>query len=344
MRRLARMILDAADRGAGVTRRLLAFSRRGDLRAEPVDAADLLADTKEILTHTLGAGVEIRVAAAAGLPPLLADKSQLETVLVNLATNARDAMAGVGTLTLAACAETLAHDGGTRHPVTLKPGSYLRLSVSDTGTGMDAETLARAAEPFFTTKPTGKGTGLGLAMARGFAEQSGGGLHIESALGRGTTVRLWFPVAQGAPAVAASQDEAAVGAHGEPHARLLVVDDDDNVREIITEQMEAAGYAVLSAESGAAALALLDAGTAVDLIVTDLSMPGMDGMALIQETQWRAPGLPAILLTGFATNDAAEIAVGGAINGTFSLLRKPIEGAHLAERVAVLLAAASAHR
>lgn len=201
VRRFARMVLDAAERGAAVTRRLLVFSRRGDLRAEPVDAADLLTNMREVLAHTLGAGIGIRVDATVGLPPLLADKSQLETVLVNLATNARDAMAGAGTLVLAAAAETPAQDDAPRHPVNLKAGSYLRLSMSDTGTGMDAGTLARASEPFFTTKPPGKGTGLGLAMARGFAEQSGGGLHIESTPGRGTTVRLWFPITREAPAV-----------------------------------------------------------------------------------------------------------------------------------------------
>jgi len=213
--------------------------------------------------------------------------------------------------------------------------------VSDTGTGMDAVTLKRATEPFFTTKPTGQGTGLGLAMASGFAQQSGGALHIESTPGRGTTVRLWLPVAQQQLAVAAPKHEATVDARAETAARLLVVDDDEIVRALLTEQMKAAGYVVLSAASGASALALLDSGAAVDLMVSDLSMPGMDGMALIKEAQRRNPGLPAILLTGFVTAGVAEIAVGGAISGTFSLLRKPVDGKHLAERVAVLLAGAT---
>ena len=341
VKRLARMILEAAERGAAVTHRLLAFSRRGELRAEPLDTADLLASTGEILAHTLGTGIEVRVEAAAALPALLADKGQLETVMVNLATNARDAMDGVGTLTLSAVAETLGDGDGLLHRVNLKAGSYLRLSVSDTGTGMDAVTLKRATEPFFTTKPTGQGTGLGLAMASGFAQQSGGALHIESTPGRGTTVRLWLPVAQQQLAVAAPKHEATVDARAETAARLLVVDDDEIVRALLTEQMKAAGYVVLSAASGASALALLDSGAAVDLMVSDLSMPGMDGMALIKEAQRRNPGLPAILLTGFVTAGVAEIAVGGAISGTFSLLRKPVDGKHLAERVAVLLAGAT---
>ena len=340
VKRLARMILEAAERGATVTHRLLAFSRRSELRAQPLDTADLLASTGEILAHTLGTGIEIRVEAAAGLPALLADKGQLETVLVNLATNARDAMAGAGTLTLAAVAETL-NDAGLPYPVNLKVGSYLRLSVSDTGTGMDAATLKKAMEPFFTTKSTGQGTGLGLAMAAGFAQQSGGALHIESTPGEGTTVMLWLPVADGSRAAVVPEGGAAIGATAAAPARLLVVDDDEIVRAVLTEQLEATGYVVLTAGSGASALALLDNGADIDLIVSDLSMPGMDGMALIREAQRRNPALPAILLTGFVTAGVAEIAVSGAVSGTFSLLRKPVDGTHLAERVAVLLAAAN---
>jgi CheY-like chemotaxis protein len=205
---------------------------------------------------------------------------------------------------------------------------------------MDAATLARAAEPFFTTKPLGKGTGLGLAMARGFAEQSGGALAIESSPGRGTTVRLWLPVAaaDALPDAGPVTTDRPAGQRG-GRARVLLVDDEALVREITTEGLEAAGYAVLSVGSAAEAIEFLDSGQPVDLLVTDLSMPGMDGIALIREAQRRRPGLRAILLTGFAT-DAAELAVGGAIRGTFSLLRKPIEPGALAERAAVLLGAA----
>ncbi len=343
VRRVARMVAEAAGRGAAITRRLLAFSHRSDLRAEPIDAASLLADMREILAHTLGTGIEVRLEVPPELLMLMADKSQLETVLVNLATNARDAMPKGGTLTLAASPEVLRRDGAPGHPVSLKAGSYVRLSLSDTGTGMDAATLARASEPFFTTKPVGQGTGLGLAMARGFAEQSGGGLHIEAEPGRGTTVKLWLPVAErGAVSSAAANGEAAiVAAAGQTRARVLVVDDDAIVLETLAQQMEAANYAVLTAGSGAAALALLDEGEAVDLIISDLSMRGMDGVNLIREVHRRRPKLPAILLTGFATN-AAEIAVSGAIRGGFSLLRKPIDGLQLAERVAALLEARAA--
>ena len=196
VRRLADMITEAATRGSATCRRLLSFARKTELQAAPVRAAALLDGLREILAHTLGAGIAVRVEAAEDLPALLADRGELETVLVNLAANARDAMPEGGTIALRAEAEQVA--AGIPHRHDLLPGAYVRIAVADTGHGMDAATLARAAEPFFTTKPIGKGTGLGLAMARGFAEQSGGRFAIESRPGAGTTVTLWLPVAAGA--------------------------------------------------------------------------------------------------------------------------------------------------
>jgi CheY-like chemotaxis protein len=341
VRRNARIILEATERGAAITRRLLAFSRRGDLHAEPVDPIALQASLCDILSHTLGDGVIVRIEQEPDLPPLLADKGQLETVLVNLATNGRDAMSGIGVLTLAAAAETVHPDQVPDHRAALKAGAYVRLSVSDTGVGMDAETVARASEPFWTTKPVGRGTGLGLAMANGFAEQSGGGLHISSSPGRGTTVTLWLPVAEdGLPDTPECPEPvASIACHGRV-PRLLLVDDDDIVRDVTAEVMEATGFIVLRAASAAAAISLLDANADVDILVSDLSMPDMDGVQLIHEAQRRRPGLPAILLTGFATL-AAELAVDGSAGGEFSLLRKPIQGKHLAERATALLEAAS---
>ncbi|MGH7057789.1 MAG: ATP-binding response regulator, partial [Acetobacteraceae bacterium] len=182
---LARLVVEAAERGAAVTRRLLTFSRRADLRAEPVDATSLLGGVAEILSDTLGAGITVQVETEPALPLLFADKSQLETALVNLATNARDAMQGTGTLSFGAAADTVREDDVVPRPIALRPGPYVRIEAADTGSGMTLEVLARASEPFFTTKAMGKGTGLGLAMVRGFAEQSGGGFAIDSAPGRG---------------------------------------------------------------------------------------------------------------------------------------------------------------
>jgi CheY-like chemotaxis protein len=336
------MVVEAAERGSTITRRLLAFSRRGDLRTEAVDPALLLTGLRDILTHTLGAGIGVRVDAHPGLVPFLADKGQLETVLVNLATNGRDAMAGRGTLTLSARLDQIGADNAPASLGHLAAGAYVRLCVSDTGVGMTADVLARATEPFFTTKPSGQGTGLGLAMARGFAEQSDGGLAIESEPGRGTTISLWFPLASGLPAPAEAPALGGAVA-GTTSARILLVDDDALVREMMAEGLEAAGYEVVAVPGGAEALACLDAGEAVDLLISDLSMPDMDGITTVREAVRRRPGLPAIILTGFATN-AAEIAMGGAMSGAFSLLRKPISADALAERAAVLLEAKKAVR
>ncbi len=332
--RNARMVQDAARRGAAITSRLLAFSRRGDLRAENVDAAALLTDMAEVLTHTLGGAVVCKVDVPFGLPPLFADRGQLETVLVNLATNARDAMPSGGTLTLAADIEMVFT--GLPHPAGLTPGRYVRIAVSDTGSGMDRDVLARVTEPFFTTKEPGKGTGLGLAMAKGFVEQSGGSLSIDSAVGQGTRIMLWLPAATGAACVTFGTDGVVRAGFGKPC--VLLVDDDAIVREVLTLSLEESGYAVIAADSGAAALIRLTAGERVDIIVSDLTMPGMDGLTLIRSAQERRPGLPAVLLTGYA-GDGAALAVGGAISGTFSLLRKPVSGTQLVDRINALLAA-----
>ena len=333
VKRFAELIEDAGRRGASVTLRLLAFARRGDLRAAPLDSVEMFHHLQEVLMHTMGASVTVRLDAAQGLPPVLADRSQLETVLLNLATNARDALSGDGAITFSASAENVSAD----HPMNLEPGAYVRLVVADTGSGMDEQTLLRAGEPFFTTKEQGRGTGLGLSMARGFAEQSGGALQIESELGIGTKVMLWLP-ASGEASEAAPQAKPAA-ARPATH-RLLLVDDDDPVRHVLAAELAGHGYTVIPVASGAAALALLDAGEPVDAIVSDLSMPGMDGVALIRAVQERRPHMPAILLTGYV-GDVTAFAVGKTFTGPFSLLRKPISGMLLADGVAMLMAATS---
>ncbi|WP_428487072.1 PAS domain S-box protein [Rhodopila sp.] len=330
--RHARMIADAARRGAAITSRLLAFARRGDLRAESLDAGALLADMLEVLSHTLGGSVVCELDVPEGLPPLFADRGQLETVLVNLATNARDAMPSGGVLTMSASVE--ADTTNTRHPAGLAPGAYMRISVSDTGTGMDAAVLARVTEPFFTTKEPGKGTGLGLAMAKGFVEQSGGRMSIQSTIGRGTCISLWLPQAN--DAAAGSRETLASPGASPQLPCVLLVDDDAIVREVLTASLEDAGYLVLAADSGSAALSLLRAEERVRIIVSDLTMPVMDGVSLIRSAQALRPGLPAVLLTGYA-GDGATLAFGGAISGAFSLLRKPVSGIQLVDRISGLL-------
>ena len=345
VRRLARLAIEAVERGASTTRRLLAFGHRADLRAEALDVATLLADLRELLVHTLRAAIEVQINVAAELPPLFADKGQLETALVNLATNARDAMAEGGRLSLSVEPEIVGPNEPT-HQAGLAAGRYVRLTVADTGAGMDAATLARAGEPFFTTKELGAGTGLGLPMAKGFAEQSGGALAIESSPGNGTTVTLWLPASAAASAtvtVELSQAaEVAAAGTGVPTAvSVLLVDDEDLVRKVIAEDLQDAGYGVHVAADGTEAVALLAGDVAVDVLVTDLSMPGMDGLAVIRAIREHRPGLPAVLLTGYA-GDGADLARDGPGGGNFALLRKPVSGLQLIDQIHTLLAARAA--
>jgi PAS domain S-box-containing protein len=337
VRRFARMILEASDRGASITGRLLAFARRGELRAEPVAPNVLLHDLCDVLSHTLGSPILVGVDVKDDLPPILADKAQLETALVNLATNARDAMPDGGTLTFAAGVEVVAE--GAAHPADLRPGRYISLTISDSGTGMDRAMLERALEPFFTTKPIGQGTGLGLSMVKGFAEQSGGGLTIVSAPGHGTVVSLWLP--------AADQKETAPPSSGltppQPAADrprcVVLVDDEVAVRVTLATALEEAGYAVIVSDSGSEALALMATAGAVDVLVSDLSMPGMDGLTVIREAQRVRPGLPAVLLTGYAGH-GAQLAVGSALGTSFTLVRKPVAARQLCDCIEALLAVA----
>jgi signal transduction histidine kinase/PAS domain-containing protein len=338
VRRLANMIGASAERGAGVTSRLLAFSRRADLQTEQIDAAALVVGMKDILAHSLGSGIAVRVEVPKGLSPLVTDKAQLETILVNLATNGRDAMDGMGVLTLAVAEEAQPDKSFPGNPMVLDPGRYIHFSVADTGRGMDAAMLARVTEPFFTTKPQGKGTGLGLAMARGFCEQHGGGIHIESTPGRGTTVHLYFPTAAQSASAPGEKPSGGEDLTVNGNARLLLVDDDAIVLSVLAAELQYAGLTVAAFSSGQEALAHLDGGAAVDVLVSDLSMPVMDGLKLIREAQRRRPNLPGILLTGFSLN-AAEIARDGEFEGPFVLLRKPISGSAIVERIAELLKA-----
>ena len=311
LQRLAQLILDAAGRGASVTRRLLAFSRHGDLRAEPIAPAELLHGLTEVLEPALGPSVRMQIKAPPGLPAVIADKGQLETALINLATNARDAMPSGGVLVLSAVTETVPD---RPNAFSLRPGRYVRFTVTDTGVGMDAATLARVTEPFFTTKPAGEGTGLGLPMVKGFAEQSGGAFHIESNPGAGTRASLWLPQV----ASAAARPVGVPEPERPPRARVLFVDDDATIRELMSTLLEDIGYATLLAQSGLEAMALLNAGESVDVLVTDLSMPGMDGLSLIRAAQAYQPDLPSDPAHWLCRRKGRPSAVTGAISGSFS--------------------------
>lgn len=338
--RQAGRIQQAVDRGGAISRRLLAFARRDSLRSEPIDFHILLAEVGELLTDAMGPSISVHIDVRDVAGSLLADRRQLETVLLNLATNARDAMADGGDLTVSAASTVLDHDCDSPR---LAAGRYMVLAVTDTGAGIDPAVLPRVGEPFFTTKPRGKGTGLGLSMAKGFAEQSGGALSLESELGRGTTVKLWIPEA------ASSLQPSAEGLTREPVRPafdvkgwcVLVVDDDEQVRDGLMGSLQDAGFATLGAEDGGAALEQLDQGAEVDALVTDFSMPGMNGLDLIHRVRASRPGLPAILLTGHVEDVSAE-AFDRLQGEPFALLHKPTPPARVAERLAELIAQSAA--
>lgn len=338
VRRWARVVTEAADRGSAVTRRLLEHVRQRDLRPEPIDVQQLLDGLCEVLTHTLGRQVKVHVDAQPGLPPVAADRRQLETVLVNLAINARDAVsAGSGcTITFQAAAEPPEGGGAAGwDPDGHLPGR-VRLTVQDDGPGMPPEVLSRATEPFFTTKASG--TGLGLALARSFADRSGGDLTICSEPGRGTAVSVFLPIARRPPGIRSGPVRERFRDH---RTGILLVDDEVGVRTGLAMALRDWGHSVTEVGCGREALGWLDRGSAVDALVTDLAMPEMDGLTLVQEARRRRPGLPALLVTGhagMADEAAMEAARSG---GPFRILHKPVSPDVLADELTELLSSDS---
>jgi signal transduction histidine kinase/ActR/RegA family two-component response regulator len=335
LRRLTHLLRQAAERGGSIGRRLLAFARRDILEIEPVDLAGVLKGLRDLLGRPFGSDIDIRIETEPGLAAVLADKAQLEAVLLNLAANARDAMPNGGELTFSAAGETVAQE---RDDPILKAGPYVRISVADSGTGMDPATLRRATEPFFTTKPVGKGTGLGLSIAQGFAQQSGGALSIRSEPGRGTVVSMWLPKAEGvAPPLQTARHTREPAADPGPKPLVLVVDEDGFVRDGIMASLEGAGFAAEGAAGAAEALACFDREEAVDAVITDFYMPGMSGLDLIREVQKRYPALPAIPLTGHV-GDIAVAPVARALGSPVIVLQKPVATIELAERLTAAIA------
>jgi signal transduction histidine kinase len=282
-----------AQRGAALTQRLLAFARRQALQPRPTDLAELIRGMDDLLRRSLGPSIDIAFDLPAGLPPALADHNQIELALLNLAVNARDAMPDGGTLSIALSRE-LAPAAGN-----LAAGSYVRLCVSDTGCGMDPQTLGRAIEPFFSTKEVGKGTGLGLSMIHGLALQLKGTLRLYSDMGRGTRAELWLPVADGKAAVRAQEASPNAGT-SRRRLKLLFVDDDALISLSTAALLEDLGHAVIKVSSGTAALDVLKGEEAVDLMITDYAMPGMTGLQLAEAARKLRPGLPILLATGYA--------------------------------------------
>ena len=316
--------LQAAERAATLTQRLLAFARRQALQPRAVDIAALIEGLVDLIRRSLGPTIRVVLEVPGDLPSARVDPNQLELALLNLAINARDAMPGGGQLTITVAGATL----DDRNTTGLAAGRYVRILASDTGIGMDKATLARATEPFFSTKGVGKGTGLGLSMIHGLAAQSGGTLTLASEPGRGTRVELWLPATQEEPAEVADHHNEPVTARRA--AKILLVDDEDIVRFATADMLRDIGYQVVEAASGSQALAAIRGGVDVDLLVTDYLMPGITGAALITELRATGHTLPALLITGYA-------ATGADVPGDVPRLAKPFRQVDLAARVDALL-------
>lgn len=287
--------MQGTQRGAQLTQRMLAFARRQKLNFEAVDVQALVMGMSDMMQRTLGPEVKVETRFPLTLPPVNSDSGQLESALLNLAVNARDAMPTGGVITIRAREEYVR----AGDPGGLKPGPYLCLSVEDNGHGMDPDTMARAAEPFFTTKGPGKGTGLGLAMVHGIAQQSGGRLEIKSSLFKGTTIEIWLP-AVAASSIAQKENGISASSKTTRKLRILVVDDDPLVLTNTQAMLDDIEHEVVSVPSGQQALDELYQHDAFDLVVTDHAMPGMTGTELIKAIRMKEPDLPIVLATGYA--------------------------------------------
>jgi signal transduction histidine kinase/CheY-like chemotaxis protein len=316
--------MQGAQRGAALTQRLLAFARRQALEPKPVDLEKLVTGMADLLRRSIGPTVELRLDLSGDLPAALADANQIELALLNLAVNARDAMPSGGTVTIGLC---VADSQAARD---LSAGRYLVLTVSDTGIGMDAATLQRAIEPFFSTKEVGKGTGLGLSMIHGLAQQLKGALRLLSHPGKGTRAELWLPLAAHVPDREATPDHAVDDKSVRRGATLLFVDDDFLIRLSTVSLLEDLGHTVIAVGSGAEAIEVLRKGRAVDLLITDYAMPGMTGTQLAEEARKLSPRLPVLLATGYA-----ELPARTALD--LPRLSKPYRQRELAEQIGTLL-------
>ena len=324
--------IQGAERGATLTKRLLAFARRQDLKLEAVELQELVPNLSDFLRQSVGPGIAIVFDIQPDARPVKIDANQLELALINLAVNARDAMPDSGTLTIS-CHNEIAY-GRNHAPSSLPSGDFVRVSVSDTGVGMTEATLAKALEPFFTTKGVGKGTGLGLSMVHGFTAQSGGAMTLASQVGKGTEVRLWLPCAGDGDLVSVASERKPVRIRRES-MRILLVDDDALVRTSTADMLTDLGHVVLEEPSGADALRVLASDSEIDVVVTDFAMPEMNGFDLATKIRQMNGDMPIILATGYA-----ELPIDATIN--FPRLAKPYTQEQLAEALNTVVNTADA--
>ncbi len=325
LRRLVDGAMQGAKRGASLTQRMLAFARQQDLKTTSVDLGSLVIGMQELLHRSIGPYIDLHVHVGPGLPAADADAHQVELAILNLVINARDAMEDGGSVNIDVEQEIVNGDA-QRH--RLRPGHYLRIRVSDTGSGMTSATLEKAIEPFFSTKPAGKGTGLGLSMTHGLALQLGGALGLESTVGKGTMATLWLPIAKATPQAAVEVDKPPLS--GSRSAKIMLVDDDPLVALSTVEMLEDLGHRVTEVHSAMRALELLASGQCVDILVTDHAMPGMTGTQLAAIVHEKLPRLPILLVTGYADLPASQL-------GQWPRLSKPYQQAQLQAAIETLL-------
>jgi len=320
--------LGAASRAAALTHRLLAFARRQTLDPKPTDANRLVANMEELVRRTVGPAIKVETVLAIGLWEALCDTNQLESAILNLCINSRDAMPDGGRLTMETANTWLDAIGARQR--NMQPGQYVAVSVSDTGAGMPPEVQERAFDPFFTTKPIGQGTGLGLSMVYGFAKQTGGEVRIYSEVGHGTTVTIYVPRHVGAPSEDEADDRADLSP-AEASETVLVVDDEPSIRMVVGDSLKELGYTVLEATDGTSGLAVLQSKARVDLLVTDVGLPGgMNGRQMADAARQQRPNLKVLFITGYATNAAIG---NGQLEPGMHVLTKPFAVEKLALRV-----------
>ncbi len=324
----------AAKRAATLTHRLLAFSRRQTLDMKPTDVNRLITDLEELLRRSVGPTVGIEVIGASGLWGALVDANQLESALLNLCINARDAMPNGGRVTIETANKWLDERGARDRD--LPPGQYLSICVSDTGTGMTKDVIEHAFEPFFTTKPTGAGTGLGLSMVYGFARQSGGQVRIYSEVGEGTNVCIYLPRHHGTLEPDAAPSSAPDEVASAEHETILIVDDEPTVRMLVSEVLADLGYVSIEAVDGPSALAIVQSNRRLDLLVTDVGLPGgLNGRQLADAARGLRPDLKVLFVTGYADN---AVVGHGQLDRNMQILTKPFTVDDLARRVKTLIA------
>ncbi|MGE0278856.1 MAG: ATP-binding protein, partial [Nitrospiraceae bacterium] len=321
----------AARRAASLTQRLLAFSRRQTLDPKPTDINKLIYGLEDMVRRTVGPAIEVEVVGQGGLWCARIDSAQLENALLNLAINARDAMPDGGRITIETANKWLEDRGARERELT--PGPYVSICVSDTGTGIPADIVDRIFDPFFTTKPIGEGTGLGLSMVHGFVRQSGGQVRVYSEVGKGTTMCLYLPRYMGAVDTE-SPEKSAIPEVGSGES-VLIIDDEPTVRMLIADVLSEAGYAVLEAQDGPSGMRILQSDTRVDLLITDVGLPGgMNGRQVADAARMTRPGLKVLFVTGFAENAAVG---NGHLPPGMALVTKPFLMAELANKVSEIL-------